>query len=237
MPVTLSQIRAAALAKKQDEIVQPADVPGALAAALSAEVVEMYSVPDDDAEEKVYATVEEEEDEDEIYEPVQVAPHGSIEYHLGALNKMREDIRLNLEEAEAAAVAAKAAFIAADKRAEELREILRKLSPTAPAPAVKRAPGVKRAKAETDLDANNAFRAEALAAGYIVKKSSTVNQRGGDPLTAHKNVLPHEVGTPVETHKNDYKMYLKMMQAKRDIAKSGGKRTLASYTKDWKLIK
>ena len=229
----MSQIRAraASLARQQAAIVQPADVPGALAAALSAEVVEMYSVPDDDAEEKVYATVEEEEDEDEIYEPVSVAPHGTVEYHLGALNKLREETRLKLAQAEAETAASL-------KREEELRDILRKLTPTAPAaPAVKRAPGVKRAKAETDLDANNAFRAEALAAGYIVKKSSTVNQRGGDPLTAHKNVLPHEVGTPIETHKNDYKMYLKMMQAKRDIAKSGGKRTLASYTKDWKLIK
>ena len=77
----------------------------------------------------------------------------------------------------------------------------------------------KRERPATDLEANDEFRARALAAGYTVMKSSTTKQRGPNP---HMKPQPDEIGTEIERHKTEYKMYLKMMQAKRDIAKSDG---------------
>ena len=175
------------------------------------------------AEEEVEEEVEFIKEEYEVITVDDEPDSGTIEYHLGALEKMRDDIKKQLD-------AARAEEAAAKKRGDDLEEILRKLCPTAP-----KAPAQKRERPATDLEANDEFRARALAAGYTVMKSSTVKQRGGD--NAHKKPQPDEIGTPVEKHKNEYKMYLKMMQAKRDIAKSDGKLKLEDYTKDWKRVR
>ena len=223
---TMTQIKALALAKKQEAIKQPADEPDALARKLAEEEVEVTAEeePETEAEEEVEFIKEEPviKQEHEVITLDDEPDEGTIEYHLGALEKMRDDIKKKLD-------AARAEEAAAKKRGDDLEEILRKLCPAAP-----KAPAQKRERPATDLEANDEFRAQALAAGYTVMKSSTVKQRGLNP---HKKVSEDEVGTPVEKHKNEYKMYLKMMQAKRDIAKSDGALKLEDYTKDWKRVR
>jgi len=212
-----SHVRAA---EELEAIEQPADSPTALAEALEAE-----EKPVEEITPEVETVSDSESDsESETEEETVTVEHTEIAEASAKLDLLRAQYQKQIYEERAKAAAA-------TKKADELEDVLRRITPVPP-----KAPKTKRAPAVVDFKSNLEFKAQASAAGYTVNGSSTIKQRGG-PDTAHKKVQPDEVGTLVETYKNNYKSYLKMMQAKRDIAKSNGTLSLADYTTEWVKIK
>ena len=211
-----SHVRAA---EELEAIQQPADSPTALAEALEAE-----EKPVEEITPEVETVSDSETDSESETEEETVTEHTEIAEASAKLDLLRAQYQKQIYEERAKAAAA-------TKKADELEDVLRRITPVLP-----KAPKTKRAPAVVDFKSNLEFKAQAAAAGYTVNGSSTIKQRGG-PDTAHKKVQPDEVGTLVETYKNNYKSYLKMMQAKRDIAKSNGTLSLADYTKEWVKIK